>query len=469
MTKLGKIDATAAKVASEAGLSGEAGNITQTCPAVQLEIGVFFDGTLNNLYNVISRARQDASYQNAKSNPALLYEIYKNGSRYNERNSCGGVGRAFRSVYVEGPGSTRGDEDDSAGYATGMGRKSGVEARVLDGFRRMLREIGLVGGAPNISKLVLDVFGFSRGAAGARYFVNCIRARKIRYDPVGWGDFTEELPKDLEVEIRFLGIFDTVAAIGTPDDDDNDPVNVHLKTAQVAKRIYHLTAGDEYRRNFRLNKNIPGGGDTLELPGAHSDVGGGYRSSGDQAPVSAEEVKIFPSLEAARKARAEAIRSDSLPDANTDREAVFASEGWMTPNEPKGGVIRKISQPVLFDPSRGTFAYTEQYMLDRPWVQVGLSRVALHMMHEAAVAEVDGAFLDLPTGDQNYVIPAGLLPYVPAIKSGTLSGSARKTVLRNYGHVSMKDGSVTSSDWLGHRPEKNHVRVEYPNKTGKAV
>ncbi len=476
MTKLVDIDLLAADAVDNADMAGETGNIAQTCPKLTLEVGVFFDGTLNNRFNVGLRNRDDDSYHNALSNPALLYAQYKNGAQHDVKNSCGGTARAFRSIYVEGPGSVAGEKDDTAGYAFGMGRRSGVEARVLNGFERLLREIGGVGGPPSIEKVVLDVFGFSRGAAAARYFVNCIRARSIRYDPVGWGDFTEKLPEGLTVEIRFLGIFDTVAAIGNPDNDDNDPVNVHVKTAQVTGRIYHLVASEEYRVNFRLNRNWPGGGDHHRLPGAHSDVGGGYRDAGDAAQFSGVSRRSWATRAQAEADQAARRRADLAPGAHAAAEAVFVNEGWLNADEPEGGIMRQMSpirEGVAPAGMRGgvmrVYTYDEQLVLNRPWVQVGLSRVALHMMHEAALEHVNGAFLALPQDDENYVIPAGLRPYEAEIRSGSLSGARRRAVLRGFGHVSMKDGSLVTEEWWGHRPSAGHIRGEAPNDPGKAI
>ncbi|MBA4490649.1 DUF2235 domain-containing protein [Paracoccus sp. S1E-3] len=476
MTRLVDIDALAADAVGSTDMAGETGNIAQTCPKVTLEIGVFFDGTLNNRFNVGLRNRSDDSYQNALSNPALLWARYKNGKNFDVKNACGGVARAFRSIYVEGPGSLRGEADDSLGYISGMGRRSGVESRVLQGFERMLREIGNIGGPPVLRKVVLDVFGFSRGAAAARYFVNCVRARRIRYDPVGPGDFTRSLPAGLQVEIRFLGIFDTVAAIGDARDDDNDPVNVHLKTAQVTGQIYHLVADDEYRVNFRLNRNWPGGGDHHVLPGAHSDVGGGYRDPGDAAPISGVTRRQRATRAQAEADQAAKRRADAAPDANRAAEAVFVQEGWLNANETEGGIMRQMSpirETVVPGGMRGgimrVYAYDEQLVLNRPWVQVGLSRIALHMMHEAALRHVNGAFLPLPTDDRNYVIPAGLRPYEAEIRSGSLTGTRRRAVLRGFGHVSMKDGSLVSEEWWGHRPSDGHIRGEAPNRPGEAI
>ena len=476
MTKLVDIDLLAADAVEGADMAGETGNIAQTCPKLTLEVGVFFDGTLNNRFNVALSNRNDDSYHNALSNPALLWAQYKNGATYDVRNSCGGVARAFRSIYVEGPGSVEGEKDDTTGYATGMGRRSGVEARVLQGFERLLREIGSVGGPPSIEKVVLDVFGFSRGAAAARYFVNCIRGRRVRYDPVGWGDYTEKLPEGLTVEIRFLGIFDTVAAIGNPGNDDNDPVNVHLKTAQVTGRIYHLVANDEYRVNFRLNRNWPGGGDHQVLPGAHSDVGGGYRDPGDAAPFSGISRRSWASRAQAEADQDARRRADLAPGAHRDAEAVFVNEGWLNADETEGGIMRQMSpirQGLMPGGMRGgvmrVYSYDEQLVLNRPWVQIGLSRVALHMMHEAALAHVNGAFLPLPSDDENYVIPAGLRPYEAEIRSGSLSGARRRAVLRGFGHISMKDGSLLTEEWWGHRPSRGHIRGEAPNEPAKAI
>ncbi len=469
VNSLNSVDSTAETAARDEGLGGAVGNVAQSCPKMTLEIGVFFDGTLNNRYNVMSRARSDDSYQNGLSNPALLYDIYKSGPAYRERNACGGPAKEFRSIYVEGIGSTRGQEDSFTGYAFGQG-ETGVEARVLEGFRRTLRMLAGLGGSQRVEKVVIDTFGFSRGAAAARYFVNCIRARRCEYDPVGWGDYEEEWPDDVDVEIRFVGIFDTVAAIGRAANEDNGPVNVYVKTAQ-ADRIHHITAGNEFRENFRLNRNTPGGGTTQELPGAHSDVGGGYRGTGDEAPLGRSRQRSF-STRARAEAEQRATRAaDNAPGANARAERVWVREGWMRSNETGGGIRRVLSPiqeqliPTRYGMTR-RHNYTEHLMLDRPWVQPGLNTVALHIMHEIALSEQAG-LLALPTGDDKYDIPAGLQPFVSEMKNQRVSAASRREILRNYGHVSAKSGNI--GDWIAHSPEPTRIRVEYDNRPGEAI
>ncbi|HHL2502354.1 TPA: DUF2235 domain-containing protein, partial [Yersinia enterocolitica] len=129
------------------------------------------------------------------------------------------------------------------------------------------------------------VFGFSRGAAAARHFAN----RVMEQDPAIakaiakglQGDYYDGKPSG---EVRFLGIFDTVAAIGGISNffdingRSNPRVKLELRPA-VAKKVFQITAMNEYRYNFSLN-SIKGMWPELALPGSHSDIGGGYNPVG---------------------------------------------------------------------------------------------------------------------------------------------------------------------------------------------
>ncbi|WP_240072054.1 DUF2235 domain-containing protein [Cupriavidus taiwanensis] len=66
--------------------------------------------------------------------------------------------------------------------------------------KRLMKAIE--GRRPRISAVRLSVFGFSRGAAEARTF--CQWIRKATGMKVG----------DATLDLRFLGIFDTVASVG---------------------------------------------------------------------------------------------------------------------------------------------------------------------------------------------------------------------------------------------------------------
>ena len=115
-----------------------------------------------------------------------------------------------------------------------------------------------------IEQLTLDFFGFSRGAAAARYAVNEIRKGTAGLLGKAWSANSLEWPGS--VNVRFVGLFDTVAGIinwremdlsaGT---DRNAPVDIHLNSQYVGKAV-HLTSNAELRNNFALNglKDVDG-------------------------------------------------------------------------------------------------------------------------------------------------------------------------------------------------------------------
>ncbi|MCP4282993.1 MAG: DUF2235 domain-containing protein [Gammaproteobacteria bacterium] len=118
------------------------------------------------------------------------------------------------------------------------------------------------------SEYELFIFGFSRGAAIARRFASVFH------------DFSEikRSPK-----IRFIGVFDTVAAIGKPNlDDDTKPVSdVLFENGSLSLRVeeaLHLLSLDERRVAFQptlMNKDQRV--TEVWFPGVHSDIGGGFR------------------------------------------------------------------------------------------------------------------------------------------------------------------------------------------------
>lgn len=195
------------------------------------------------------------------------------------------------------------DEDEIPGQSLGLG-KYGVIAKVETGIeqvcqqlRRIMLQIEESFSIDGFNKLEFDVFGFSRGAAAARHFVNvtldgqeglfatqfiesCGRNKVSLSKSFDWNS-------NNHCEVAFVGLFDTVAAIMNPltldmslHNDDNDPVRLWLDPKRVRKAV-HLVAHEntEYRVNFSLNKlNRAPHFDELVLPGAHSDLGGGYHS-----------------------------------------------------------------------------------------------------------------------------------------------------------------------------------------------
>lgn len=139
---------------------------------------------------------------------------------------------------------------------------------------------------PHLRKIRLSVFGFSRGAAEARAWVNMV-ARRWGANGVAKTAACRGIP----LQIDFLGIFDTVASVGlvqaTP--HLNGHFNGHgawaddvfMPVPAEVKRCVHLVAALEVRGSFPLDSVCQGGMlppncKEIVYPGVHSDVGGGY-------------------------------------------------------------------------------------------------------------------------------------------------------------------------------------------------
>ncbi|MFG6449822.1 phospholipase effector Tle1 domain-containing protein [Roseateles sp. BYS180W] len=247
---------------------------------------VFFDGTLNNYFNVnasdaikAKHGGEGTSYANGLSNVARMWE------------SLGREGDGPDiAVYVDGIGTVRHGDDALTGMAFGDG-DTGIEVRVDSAFAPLVEKVTAPrdGGKPP-AILELNVFGFSRGAAAARLFVHKVYAEKVACFGADWAKVI--------VQVNFVGLFDTVSSEGIY--YGNDVGNLHLRIpATHAQRVVHLVAGDEFRENFSvttIDSTVAAGrGYQLTLPGAHSDVGGGYTC--DAGKPEPEVRELSPSLE----------------------------------------------------------------------------------------------------------------------------------------------------------------------------
>ena len=258
---------------------------TQTCPNMQLVIGVFFDGTWNNYENsqqgYADRQSgiddQGGSYAAGGTNVHKLYDLYKEGEQ--SKNACGGTDVHNLRAYVDGIGTRAREDDSRIGGATGYG-SWGVDARVFETCLRLDTLINQISLNAEPREIILDVFGFSRGAAAARYFVNAFNAGEITWEKIGpLNDRRAIVPEGRNIKTRFLGVFDTVAALGlNANDAVNKDINIHLNQSS-ADHVVHLTANDEFRHNFSLNQVLPDGGLEISLPGSHGDVGGGMQET----------------------------------------------------------------------------------------------------------------------------------------------------------------------------------------------
>lgn len=276
-------------------------------------MGVFFDGTSNNRQNIEGRRKNpnlknssisdndgsNTSYGNDNTNVDRLEKAYLRDSASH-----------YYSVYVEGIGTKNPKKNDDGsldyygdftrgqGYGTGeTGLFEKVEKGCFDIVAKLQEK-----DEKSIGTLYFDVFGFSRGAAAARIFVNELYKKKIRQDEetydLGYlGKAFVKLGYDVKphrIKIRFLGIFDTVSSYGNNVFDDVDKDKVPLNIPNVGFTV-HLTAEDEYRKNFPLTNIDSAGANSIELslPGCHSDIGGGYVNGTTEVVILTESAPII--------------------------------------------------------------------------------------------------------------------------------------------------------------------------------
>ncbi|WP_198651542.1 DUF2235 domain-containing protein [Dyella sp. C11] len=286
---------------------------------VVIRVGVFHDGTGNNFTNSLRAhdacdplvvnpplqqhpdvlgsmfksclkregwGEDSASYGGDETNVHRLYDLYKVTRTLDEATTENGCQCVYRHVYVEGIATLADHQDSLLSGATGYG-PTGVIARAEEAILKVVDEIrtfllGSAGSNIIIDAIEFDLFGFSRGAAATRHFANLIfhagsaspMAKALREAGLplksAWGTAKDDL------KIRFIGLFESVAAMGIPGNDKDDPAKLYLPK-DCADRVIHLIADDECRHNFALNH--AGSHKEIRLHGVHSDIGGGYTLS----------------------------------------------------------------------------------------------------------------------------------------------------------------------------------------------
>ena len=120
---------------------------------------------------------------------------------------------------------------------------------------------------------MIDIVGFSRGAATTLDFCHCIQTRGIRRP--GTDLVVEPTPR-----IRFLGVWDVVAAFGLANLGATElNIGHHLSLPKSSLQYcFHAMALDERRPSF-LPTRLQGACEVW-FRGVHSDIGGGNANRG---------------------------------------------------------------------------------------------------------------------------------------------------------------------------------------------
>ncbi|MBK1886973.1 phospholipase effector Tle1 domain-containing protein [Marinobacter sp. DY40_1A1] len=464
-------------------------------PRIRVEVGIFFDGTGNNRNNTQAYQQQmddcltanaagamseeacsselsqimEGSYLNAETNVSKLENLYQRTGTQGEN----GETIVRLSTYVSGVGTKTGEPDYSPSMGLGLGEQ-GILKKIEEGSSELALAVGeLV--PESINELVLDVFGFSRGAATARHFVN----REI-YDTTGslYGEYKGRLVRAFEregllwpnkVTVRFLGLFDTVAAVAdlenldfSAHDADTGRINTNVKPEHVGRAV-QFVARDERRHNFSLNSLRDESGKLPEhfgewvLPGAHSDIGGGYPDRFQ------ERIEVRPPLVVEGKDRRTPEASFEFSRMLHDR-ALISSEGWI------GELNRLATLKIEQKRARGLPGgnVTLRLWLERE-IRGEYSRIPLYLMHTLAV-EAGVPFESINPQVQGFSLPEELKPIARNLAANVLQGSellippeSRALLKQRYIHHS--DHYLRLGPLYPFRPTKYGQRAVHPNES----
>ena len=512
-----------ASLSAAAALAAEKTDSSKAAPPkVHLEVGIFTDGTMNNAANARSFAEQlerdclipyendeisreecewrirlmmGDSYANGLSNVAKLRDLYKEG----ELESEGGT-TYLRQVYAPGAGTKTGDSDKWYGAATGMG-EAGVIQQVNHAFSRLALLIKEDLQGQTIERLTVDLFGFSRGAAAARHAAHEINqgesgllARILAERGVLWPEL---------VQIRFVGLFDSVAAIVNPlsgdllaHNDRNHPVRLYLDPGKVGQ-VVHLTAAHEHRKNFALNSlrnrdgSLPANFREVTLPGVHSDIGGGYDES------QREDVLLSPRLQIPQN-RLRWPEKTSQWDSLEARRQKVAVQGWVGAYSlpvRQSDQLQALPRDLGSEGPARLEIITRRYDHPAPDGRVELvlrmlrqvrgeySRVALRLMHRLAV-EKDVPLIEVDPTDDTVSVPGDLAPvleqFVEQVTQGndepSLDSEYLDLLLQRYIHHSANYNSIEAqiAGWpaklevlFPHAPASSGERLVYSQKEGE--
>lgn len=275
---------------------------------ITLTIGLFFDSTGNNAINS-SEIQTPSSTRNSVMDDSESESVLGQWLRLSRGNAKAGsylryytnihwlkmlysqdlipdTGFGQCAIYIDGIGTEAGAADNIYGMWTGRGdtgviNKTDKAVEALTSCIKCYLTRYDKARYYVIKELQFDIFGFSRGAAAARHFANRVfRQDHVIIAAIKAGMEGHEFSGIPGGKTRFLGIFDTVAAISTlingldPHNSDTGDVNLMLHSS-VAEKVFHITAQHECRFNFALNSIKPTWPE-LALPGVHSDIGGGY-------------------------------------------------------------------------------------------------------------------------------------------------------------------------------------------------
>jgi hypothetical protein len=229
---------------------------------------------------------------------------------------------------------------------------------------------------PKLKEVFIDVFGFSRGAAQARVFCNWLAEC-----------FDGDTLAGVKAHIRFLGIFDTVAAVGLgpaagrwANGHGDWGHDSNLRISPKVHHCEHYVAMHEQRESFPL-EDVQTPGDAMppncrqfRFPGMHSDLGGAYLpneqgKSGGADDSKLSQIPLNQMYDAARAALVPIERKNASQDSSWNPFAMSdrLKADYLAFLQANGTGVREIAD-CLIDILAWRFLFRDDYRT-LPFVQ----------------------------------------------------------------------------------------------------
>lgn len=468
-----------------------------------LHIGLFFDGSRNNVHNLSMQRRPAAavspaplprandaspyqsrptsSYDNGPTNIARLHRLYAD-------TRGGAAGPPSLAIYTEGTGTRDGQPDDLVGLAFGTGT-TGVRAKAQRALRDQLpgalqvlaRSLSIP-----ITGVRVDLFGYSRGAASARD----VAVELAGWSSARWQGLLREAGLTIAPSftlptpaIRFIGLFDTVVAVRNAPRD----AQPHLKLpAGIADTVVQLVARDEHREHFALTSVAPEH-EEIALPGAHADIGGG-NTRAEEGPKLLTRPR---SQRAARPPFADFVTPDKawLHATASHRQAEAQAVEWRRKLELDETSVwvdswhqwlrqrQAGSSSVLPTPALHVYSAV---VLKRP-IDWRYQLIPLRLMHQRAMA-AGVAWARAPDDIADMALPEELQPVAERLLQGLPPTEAQERLLRRryltqsahwnfdaLGDTALTFAADASVSNLPFRPGPGLFYINRPTEDGRRV
>lgn len=383
-----------------------------------LRLGVFFDGTGCNAsnsekyFNSFSSIGDYLESLIEKVNDSIIPKSYRYTPQLSYVSGLSNIWNLYRSftegridektyqakTYIEGTG-TKKDALDSmftmgTGWSPPVGPQTGVIAKTDDAVQQIKDLLAKLGN--DFDRVELYIFGFSRGSTSARHFANRIE----KQDRTLLSAF--DIKKYGAPEVRFIGLYDTVASIlalsqGDIDVSDSKTGDVDISMDDaIAEDVFHITAGHEVRENYSSNHVTPVFKKELKLPGVHEDIGGQFHEKVE------ERMYLTQVLYSSSRQKIDNEDTSSYKKSKEDLQRLLNVVHWGKIYEASG---ISIASEVRDRPLLPTL-YANAVQLRREAVYPGLNFVAFQAMRYYA-GKIGLAFSELP-GEDVETIPDDL-------------------------------------------------------------